>query len=1470
MALLRKLFYRKPPDGLLEISERVYVFDCCFTTDTWEEQNYKFYVGGIITQLREHYPDATILVFNFREAETQSLISNALSEYDMTIMEYPRHYEGCPLLPMEVIHHFLRSSESWLSLGLQNLLLMHCERGAWPVLAFMLAALLIYRKQFSGEHKTLDMVYKQAPRELLHLLSPLNPMPSQIRYLQYVSRRNVATEWPPLDRALTMDCVIIRMIPDFNGGGGCRPVFRIYGQDPLLVSDRTPKVLFQTPRKSRTVRHFKQAECELVKIDINCHIQGDVVLECINLHDDMEQEEMMFRAMFNTAFIRSNILMLNRDEIDILWDIKDQFPKDFRAEVLFSEMDTATSIVPVEFSFLEEKDGLPVEAFAKVREIFSSVDWSAPKGDSAVEVLQHINISNAVIEAYSHAEKPQQIQSADVLEYNIKSSTDLTSDNHINLSPESPDVDVGKRQAKLHSLGPIIFPDPTSLHSTTSSTVAPQQLSKTKHSESKAQHPLIGINTSSPKTLSSTPQIQPTKDADFELGRPPFNLDTLLPSRTPGLEDKICAQGGVPLALLPSEVPCTSTPTLKDNTTVRPGITIPSAKSLESFDNVIRDKPQKHAPPPTVSSVGDVTKANRLAPPPSTASLVEDVTKANRFAPPPSTASLAEDVTKANRFAPPPPSTASLAEDVTKANRFAPPPSTASSVEDVTKPNKLAPPPSNASSAEDVTKANRFAPPPPNSSSAEDVTKANRLAPPPSAEDVTKPNRLAPPPPNQLFPHPTKSSPTVDVGKSTRLGPSPLTTLSSDLSDTRASKGGPPPPSTPPQLSSLTKDATHEILSPIPLPPVNLYSAPIKESLASTSGQTPPHAPPLSNSPLKESSASGTVVSAPPPPSYTPALVDHLASKPTPSPPPPPPPPPPPVVPLTEFSSVRGRSPLPPPPPPPPPPSTSPLKEHSPSTVVPPPPPPSTPPMRDNKITRPSPHAPPPPPPPPVAPKENHSIGGAPLPPPPPPMSPNENPSVRGAPLPPPPPLHSRQGLELINPSPMSPPAPPPAPANILSSANNSPPVPSAPPPPFHSNKDGANSSNSRASSLSGSPSPPGPPPPSIPPPGSKGKSLLSRTVTSRNSQTKKLKPLHWLKISRAVSGSLWAEAQKCESSKAPEIDISELESLFSAASNPDQGGSGRKAGSRTSIGHKPEKVQLIDHRRAYNCEIMLSKVKIPLHDLLSSVLALEDSALDVDQVDNLIKFCPTKEEMEVLKGYKGERDKLGKCEQIRGSAKLKRIMQTILSLGNALNQGTARGSAIGFRLDSLLKLTETRARNNKMTLMHYLCKMLADKLPELLDFWQDLSSLEPASKIQLKYLAEEMQAINKGLEKVMQELSMSENDGPISDHFRKALKEFLCFSEGEVRSLASLYSGVGRNVDALILYFGEDPSRCPFEQVISTLLNFVRMFKKAHEENCKQIEFERKKAEKEASEKLKLNASETEHVLQSTVKIVK
>ncbi|KAI3771863.1 hypothetical protein L6452_03034 [Arctium lappa] len=1113
MALLRKLLYKKPPDGLLGIFERIYPFDCCFSTEAWEQEDYKVYVGNIISQFKENFPESSIMIFNFREGDTASRIASVLSEYNITIMDYPRHYEGCPLLSLEVIHHFLKSSESWLSLGQQNVLIMHSEVGGWPVLAFMMAALLLYRKHCTGEFKTLDMVHKQAPRDMLPIMSSLNPVPSQLRYLQYVSRRTAETEWPPADRALTLDCVIIRMIPDFDGKGGCCPIFRIYGRDPLLHVDKTPKLLFSTPRRSKNVRYYNQAESELVKIDINCHIQGDIVLECISLHDDTGPEKMMYRAMFNTAFIKSNMLMLNRDEIDLYWDAKDQFPKDFRAELLFSEMDAAASMVPVDLSCFEE-EGLPMEAFAKVQEMFSSVDWLVPKSDAALNRLQQMALSDIVHEMLETS-LHQTTEASNLLQTLPKRNEDKSSENKLKRS--------GTEAAMHKAEGQTVGPRSVSL---------PRQL---------------------PSSTRSPAQLQASFHGTKSFSMPPHIIFT-------------CPHPSV-------------------------------------SEKLLRESATSSSAPPIPPS-GQQTAGGNVAPPP-------------------------------------------------------PPPPPAKKTSDVPGPPQPPPPPGTGS--------------------------------------------------------------------------------------------GPPAPPAPP---------------------------------------APPSAPP------------------PPPPK---------------------------------------------------------------SRATPPPPPPAA----------------------------------------------AANGNVKGGAAPPPPPSLSK-GPNVSAPSP--------------------------------------------------------------PPPASKGRTL-SRTTAVKSQPAKKLKPLHWLKLNKAAQGSLWAEAQKSgESARAPEIDMSELEHLFSAA-NPNSD----KAKAKSKAANKPEKVQLIEHRRAYNCEIMLSKVKTPLPELMDYVLALDDSAMDVDQVDNLIKFCPTKEEMELIKGYKGEVDKLGKCEQfflelmrvprseaklrvfsyklqfstqIRSSVKLRRVMQTILSLGNALNQGTARdpsahllrlhrvgpgncdhgnmsrhygkhqevyamwpshirgpirlghlakmgtlvhpllldpvrpGAAVGFKLDSLLKLNETRARNNKMTLMHYLCKVLADKLPELLDFSKELGSLEPASKIQLKILAEEMQAITKGLEKVVHEKKLCKKDGHVSKRFRKSLKKFLASAEGEVKSLASLYSGVGKSVDALILYFGEDPARCPYEQgkkergkregldskaktgrafnmsydhymssivtvrscdgVVSTLLLFVRMFNQAHEENCKQIEAEKKKAQKEVEQERK------------------
>ena len=91
-------------------------------------------------------------------------------------------------------------------------------------------------------------------------------------------------------------------------------------------------IVFETLK----IDKFMQEDVDVIKIDIQCLVEGDIVLECVHLDLDPEREIMMFRIMFNTAFIRSNFLMLSCDDVDMLWDSKYRYPKKFRAEVMFN------------------------------------------------------------------------------------------------------------------------------------------------------------------------------------------------------------------------------------------------------------------------------------------------------------------------------------------------------------------------------------------------------------------------------------------------------------------------------------------------------------------------------------------------------------------------------------------------------------------------------------------------------------------------------------------------------------------------------------------------------------------------------------------------------------------------------------------------------------------------------------------------------------------------------------------------------------------------------------------------------------------------------------------------------------------------------------------------------------------------------------------------------------------------------
>ncbi|XP_039011846.1 formin-like protein 14 [Hibiscus syriacus] len=1662
MALFRRLFYRKPPDRLLEISERVYVFDCCFTANVMEEDNFKAYMDSIVAQLQDYFPEASFVVFNFREGDGQSRISDILNKYNMTIMDYPRRYEGCPLLPLEMIHNFLQSCESWLSSGgQQNVLLMNCERGGWPVLAFMLSSLLLYRKQYSGEQKTLEMVYKQASRDLLKLLCPLNPQPSHLRYLHYISRRNSSIDWPPAYTPIFLDCIILRALPRFEGGDGCRPVIHVYGSDPKTPASTSSKLLFSTSKSKKQVRYFQKEECALVKIDAHCHIQGDVVLECVHLNEDLVLEEIIFRIMFHTAFVRGNILKFNHDEVDVLWDARDQFPEEFSAEVKFMDPD---SVVPHLTRVTTRENGNEIESgspeeFFEVEEIFSNavdaldgkvdddslkvhynkleqkdvrregvdphrfqecaindgIKKQDVKVDSSIDAVKDIAVDDVNYKLHkkmnsdTNVVKDIAVDEGDFKVGSVDFTTGLLRDRETNkvtedvlgkleyvedivnredivpLKKQRLETDISK--PKPEKFLPAskkwggLFPKPASdsalvkpkskqleLQGHPARQAKPNAISRwippNKGSYANSMHVSYppSRHSSAPPALSGTTALRKSKsgsnlkvstgamiskdvlfrqksqkvdrvkasDSSKEISTTP-----IIPTSLPGLQQSVYIPPSNPQ---PSPPPAPPLPPPSPSPP-RPSLLV--SQSLQETTSILPSLPPGDvsrmpfaASPPclppctttNVNTIGMVAQSPVSGPLllPSPPLSVSQTTTLLLLPPQPSSSrksrySLACTALHSPPPTPPHPSFVRSLGTSQPSNEpsFHPQPPPTAPIKCAISPSTmhevlsapslpLAPPlcdsPSPLPPSLPPPVPTGHGPLPPPSLPPLPPFQYHSLAPIPLPPPMPLLQVASSPPPlpppflqgiayghSQLpLPMPSCLSPLL-APLSSMYSPLPSSPLSPLLVSTTSSLSSlsistcplpfaSPPPPLMSSAHSLTPPSISRASSLPPLPPTSMSSSPLPPS--------PPSSPSMSSAPPLPQPSS--IYSAPFP-SFSPPF--STISVPPSSPPPPsicsaPLPPLP-----SPLSSTTNASPSPPPPPlmsnttpPPIPPHTSP----SPQLV------PSSPPMSGASLSLPplppssTISASPPPPSSPIPP----SVSSAPFPPPPPPSPTTTAPPPTPPPSAPPPLVSSVPSPlpPLVSSAPSPPPPPPPPPG---SGAPPPPPPPgsTAPPPPPPPGSRAPPPPPPPGGGAPGPPAPPGAPGggPPPPPPSARGRGRgLSRSgaMTTRKSS---LKPLHWSKVSRAIKGSLWEELQRHgEPQIAPEFDVSELERLFTAVvPKRSRGGKGKG----NSGGSKTDKVHLIDLRRANNTEIMLTKVKIPLPEMMAAVLAMDDTVLDVDQVENLIKFCPTKEEMELLKNYTGDKETLGKCEQyflelmkvprveskmrvfsfkiqfrtqisefrrsleavnsacdeVRNSDKLKEIMKKILYLGNILNQGTARGSAVGFKLDSLLKLTDTRAASSKMTLMHYLCKVLAEKNPTLLDVHLDFVSLEAAAKIHLKVLAEEMQAIVKGLEKVKQELAASENEGPVSDVFRKTLKEFISGSEAEAASVTHLYTEVGKNADSLALYFGEDPTRCPFEQVTTTLLNFVRLFRKAHEENMKQAEVEQKKVEKEA-----------------------
>ncbi|XP_070577470.1 disheveled-associated activator of morphogenesis 2-like isoform X2 [Ptychodera flava] len=432
-------------------------------------------------------------------------------------------------------------------------------------------------------------------------------------------------------------------------------------------------------------------------------------------------------------------------------------------------------------------------------------------------------------------------------------------------------------------------------------------------------------------------------------------------------------------------------------------------------------------------------------------------------------------------------------------------------------------------------------------------------------------------------------------------------------------------------------------------------------------------------------------------------------------------------------------------------------------------------------------------------------------------------------------------------------------------------------------------------------PPPPGAPPPPGGPPLFRGPPTAVTALQQRRQNMPKpsnpLKSFNWAKLADIhVEGTVWQEVDDSKAMKV--LDLDDFEKTFSAYQRT-------KIDDEdvTIIKTKAKELSVVDGRRAQNCTILLSKLKMTNSEISKAVLSMDQKEdIPKDMLEQLLKFVPTSEEISLLEEHKHDIEQMARADrflyemskihhyeqrlkalyykkkfaermseckpkvegilnaskEVQRSKRLRKLLEMVLAVGNYMNRGQ-RGNASGFKISSLNKIIDTKSSvDRNITLLHYIIETLQKKLPDVYKLEDEIPNVRIAAKVSNVELEKEIAILKSGLKECERELDHHRNrSSPRGDKFVSVMSDFLTVATLRFSELEDIMVNAKDRYGRALKHFGEEAKTTP-DEFFGIFDIFLQSFGEAKVDN---ENYKKKKAEEEKRKKMEQERLEKERL---------